>query len=279
MGKAQKRARKKDFRDQRQAEWAAQERRRRIAMFGVLAVAVLGLIGFALGSGFVGGDEDEGDDQPAAAQPSPSDSPSAAPGFVATGPPACGGEEPPAADPQQYSAPPKNQIEVGVDYRAVVHTSCGDIEMDLLEEKAPRSVSNFIFLATEGFYDGLIWHRVEPDVIQTGDPNGLNGQDPDGPGYAIADEFPEKASEYVYGVVGMANAGPGSTGSQWFIVTHKPGPAGYQPLYSIFGKVDKGSYETLEKIRKLPTQGGADPATAVMTLEPVYIESIEIVEG
>lgn len=255
MGKAQKRARKKEFRDQRVAEYTARARRQRMGMFIAVTVALLGLIAVALGSGLVGGDE------PTAAV-------------------ACGGEDPPEADPQQYDAPPQDQLEPGVDYRAVVHTSCGDIEMDLLEEKSPATVGNFVFLASEGFYDGLRWHRVERNtVIQTGDPNGIANEEPNGPGYAIEDELPKRSSEYVYGVVGMANAGPGTAGSQWFIVTHKDGPAGYQPLYAIFATVDEASYETLEAIDKLPTTGGNDPATAVMPQKPIYIESIEIVES
>lgn len=267
MGKAQKRARKKEFRDQRVAEYTARARRQRMAMFIAVTVALVGLIAVALGSGLGAGDEDE---VPPAGQASPQPA-----GAVA-----CGGDEPPEADPQQYDAAPEDQLEPGVDYRAVVHTSCGDLEMDLLEEKSPATVGNFVFLANEGYYDGLLWHRVERNtVIQTGDPNGIAGEQPDGPGYAIEDELPKRSSEYVYGVVGMANAGPGTAGSQWFIVTHKDGPAGYQPLYAIFATVDEASYETLEAIDKLPTTGGNDPAAAVMPQNPVYIESIEILES
>ena len=78
-------------------------------------------------------------------------------------------------------------------------------------------------------------------MIQSGDPNGQNGVPPDGPGYTIPDEPPEKSKEYVYGVVGMANSGqPNTGGSQFFIVTRKNGPAGYQPFYAIFGEVVEG---------------------------------------
>jgi peptidylprolyl isomerase len=280
-GKAQKRARKKEFRDQRVAEWQAAARRRRMALFSVVVVALLALVAVALGSGLLSDDEPTGpgEDVPAAGQPEPSDQPEPAdqpePGAVA-----CDGEQPPAAQPKQYPKAPPNQLKKGVDYRAIVHTSCGDIQMDLLEKETPATVSNFIFLAQEGYYDGLIWHRVERSaVIQTGDPNGINGQEPDGPGYAIKDELPKAASEYVYGVVGMANAGPDTAGSQWFIVTHPEGPAGYQPLYAIFAKVDEGSYATLDEIEKVPTKGGDDPVVAVQPANPIYIETIEIVEA
>jgi cyclophilin family peptidyl-prolyl cis-trans isomerase len=112
-----------------------------------------------------------------------------------------------------------------------------------------------------------------------GDPDGVNGQEPDGPGYTIPDEFPAKAKEYVYGVVGLANAGPGTGGSQVFIVVHDPEggePAGYQPLYSIFGEVSEDSYPVLEEISRVETYGQNDPAQATVPIETIYINSIEI---
>ena len=277
-----KRARKKQHRDEMRAQQQAELRRRRnirlIVLVGLLAALVGGAIAF--------GGEDEPPADQAAEQPE--EQPEAA----------CGAEAPPEADPQQYEEPPGNVTEEGVDYSATIHTSCGDIVIDLLEDKAPESVNNFVFLAQEGYYDGLIWHRVESDsVIQTGDPNGQNGVPPDGPGYTIPDELPEKSKEYVYGVVGMANAGPDSGGSQFFIVTRKSGPAGFQPFYSIFGEVVEGDTEateeeigckspgepripTLDAIGCQPTnQGASDPAEAVKPIVPIYIESIEIHEA
>lgn len=209
---------------------------------------------------------------------------------------ACGAEPPPEADPQTYDAP-EDVTEEGIDYGAVIDTSCGTIEIDLLESKAPENVNAFVFLAQEGFFDGLTFHRVEQNsVLQSGDPNGQNGEPPDGPGFTVPDELPKKANEYVYGVVGMANSGqPNSGGSQFFIVIHKNRPAGYQPFYSIFGEVTGGSFdgseedigcnasdegiETLEIIGCQPTQGGNDPVEAVKPVVPVYIESIEITEA
>jgi cyclophilin family peptidyl-prolyl cis-trans isomerase len=193
---------------------------------------------------------------------------------------ACGAERPPEATPQQYSAPPDFTLDESADYRAVVHTSCGDIAMDLLEDKAPITVNNFVFLAREGYFDGLIWHRVEPNsVLQTGDPNGQNGTEPDGPGYVIEEELPKSKEAYVKGVVGMANAGPGTTGSQWFIVVHDEEEAGFPPDYSIFGIVDEESYATLEAIERVPTKGGNIAVEAVKPITPIYIESIDILES
>lgn len=211
---------------------------------------------------------------------------------------ACDAEAPEAADPQQYEeAPAPLDPASASDLHAVITTSCGEIEIDLLEQEAPASVANFVFLAGEGFYDGLLWHRVERNsVLQTGDPNGQNGEEPDGPGYVIPDEFPERDNEYIYGVVGFANAGPGTTGSQFFIVVHDPEkscdakgrpqgqqgthhcPAGFQPLYNIFGTVSEASYETLERIAAQETQGGNNPVEAVKPVENIYIESIQILE-
>lgn len=296
----EKRARKKDARDAALAARAAELRRRRNARLGGLALILALIIGLAL---FTRDDEGTPDRaQPGAEEEAPEeDDPEADEGTIA-----CDGPEPPEANPQQYDSAPDLQLEDGVDYGAIVETSCGTIEMDLLEDKAPVSVANFVFLASEGYYDGLIWHRVEQNaVIQTGDPDGQNGVPPDDPGYSIEDEFPEQSTDYTYGIVGMANRGPGTTGSQWFIVVHDPPPgtcdaagkplegdpeeldederhpcpAGYQPLYSIFAEVAPDSYETLETIAALETRGGNDPTESVKPVDTVYINSIEIVEG
>jgi cyclophilin family peptidyl-prolyl cis-trans isomerase len=159
-----------------------------------------------------------------------------------------------------------------VDYRAIIETSCGTIEMDLFEDEAPVTVNNFVFLAREGFYDGLTFHRIEPTfVIQGGDPQGTGAG---GPGYEFEDELWAKPKHYVYGTVSMANAGPNTNGSQFFVIVHEPKEqkAGLAPAYSMFGEVDEGSYPTLDKIKKVETNGST-PVSAV------YIESVEIVEA
>ena len=193
---------------------------------------------------------------------------------------ACDAEVPAAAEPQQFPSPDP-VLQEGVDYAAVIHTSCGDITMDLLEEDAPITVNNFAFLAQQGFYDGLQWFRVELNsVIEAGDPNNVLFDPPDGPGYTIDEELPDQPKEYVFGAVAMANEGtPGSTGSNFFIVIHENRPAGYQPAYSIFGRVAEESYEVLTEIGRQPTRGGNEPIEAVRPVTPIYIESIEIVES
>jgi cyclophilin family peptidyl-prolyl cis-trans isomerase len=194
---------------------------------------------------------------------------------------ACGAQPPPPHAPGHWQHPPALKLQPGTDYRAVIHTSCGDIKIDLLEKTAPQTVANFVFLAKHGFYDGRRWFRVENNsVIQTGDPNDRNGVPPDGPGYAIPDELPNKARVYVYGVVAMANAGqPDSGGSQFFIVIHHNEPAGYDPRYSIFGKVDPSSDGVLDKIGAQKTFGGSDPIKSVTPITPVFINSVEILTG
>lgn len=193
----------------------------------------------------------------------------------------CPEVEAPDPSPPTFDAPPEVGLRDGVDYSAVITTSCGDIEIDLLEEAAPQTVANFLFLAENGFYDRLRWHRIERDfVIQTGDPDGVLGTDRDGPGYTIPDELPGEGTKYFYGDVAMANNGPDTGGSQFFIVVHdqesKKDDAGIQPEYSIFGRVLESSYEILDKIARMPVRGGDDINTAVSPTKPVVIESIEI---
>jgi cyclophilin family peptidyl-prolyl cis-trans isomerase len=268
-----KRARKKQFRDEAAAVREAELRKRRLVRFGVLGLVVLGVITWALLSGK---DTDQASDNQNAAETietnAPTEEPSAAPEGVA-----CDGEEPPASDPKQYDKP-EQVMEPGVDYAAVLHTSCGDIEIDLLEEKAPDTVNSFIFLSKEGFYDGLTFHRIVSGfVIQGGDPEGT-GQG--GPGYVVKDEFPKEGNEYIFGTVAMANAGPNTTGSQFFIVVHEGAkgqtdePVGLDPLYSLFGEATEDSYEVIKEIAKVETGGPTGESPVV----PVYINSIEIIE-
>jgi cyclophilin family peptidyl-prolyl cis-trans isomerase len=199
--------------------------------------------------------------------------------------PPCPRIDAPASDPQQYDGEkPYPDLESGVDYSAVITTSCGDIEMDLAEEQAPATVASFVFLSKEGYFDGLTWHRVVGGfVIQTGDPNGRNGEPPDGPGYTIPDELEGiKDKDYRYGTVAMANSGPNTSGSQFFVVVHdreNSEPAGLDAAYTIFGQVEEGSFDVIDEVSRQPVEGGDDPVTAEQPRVPVYIESIEIIEN
>ena len=284
--RSDKRARKKQHRDQVvQQQWAAYRRRRFVRWTaGGLVVLLIAVAVFAS----AGGSDDEGDNENDAATqqegegagatespvPPSEETPEALPTEVA-----CGAEAPAPAAPKEYDAPPENILEEGVDYGAVFQTSCGEITVDLAESEAPQTVNNFVFLAKEGYFNGLIFHRIAPQfVIQAGDPNGLNGTPPDGPGYSIPDELPAKSNQYQFGVLAMANSGPETGGSQFFFVVSEQA-AGLQPDYAIFGQAAKDSGETLLEISQQKTFGGADPARAEMPTKSVYIESIEITEN
>lgn len=279
----EKRARQKDFKNQKRAEaYAAYRRRRAIRIGGVLLFIVV--LAVAIGTSLGGDEKPSGGNNPGTSStPTPTATPTAA---DTSGEVACGGTRPDPAAPQQYDKA-KDVLKGGVDYTAVISTSCGDIKLDLLEDDAPETVNSFVFLAQEGYFDGLLWHRVERNfVIQTGDPNGLNGVPPDDPGYAIQDELPGKSSVYKLGTVAMANSGPGTGGSQWFIITHdvakedgKPKPAGLPKDYAIFGQVDAASFDVLLLLNNLETQGGSDPTLASMPINPAFINSIEIIEN
>ena len=128
------------------------------------------------------------------------------------------------------------QIDTDTTYRATLTTSKGDIVLDLYAEHAPKTVNNFVVLSKDGFYDGLTFHRVIPNfMIQGGDPNGTGTG---GPGYKFEDETKDNPLRHETGVISMANAGPNTNGSQFFI-THAPQPH-LDGRHTVFGKVTQG---------------------------------------
>lgn len=164
------------------------------------------------------------------------------------------------------SAPPMC-LTPGADYSAVITTDAGQVTVDLLEDKAPETVNNFVFLARNHFYDGVSFHRVIPGfMVQGGDPQGTGSG---GPGYRFADELPS-AGEYEVGSMAMANAGPDTNGSQFFIVTGDAGVS-LPPSYSLFGTVTEGM-ETVTAIEDDGSSQGTPSTTHV-------IESVEIIEN
>ena len=139
---------------------------------------------------------------------------------------------------KSYSEPPKMTIDVNKKYTATVDTDKGTIVVDLYPKEAPKTVNNFVFLAKEGFYDGTIFHRVIPTfMVQCGDPTGTGMG---GPGYKFEDETDKEKNPHVFqeGTLAMANAGPNTNGSQFFI-TEQPTPH-LQGHHTIFGQVTKG---------------------------------------
>ncbi len=145
---------------------------------------------------------------------------------------------------KQWREPPAMRIDPSTTYRVSMETNRGDIELDLYPEHAPKTVNNFVFLAQEGFYDGVAFHRVIPDfVIQGGDPTGTGSG---GPGYRFEDETRGNPLKHETGVISMANAGPNTNGSQFFI-THSPQPH-LDGMHTVFGKVVEGQ-DVVDAIR------------------------------
>jgi cyclophilin family peptidyl-prolyl cis-trans isomerase len=137
---------------------------------------------------------------------------------------------------KQWNTPPVMGIDPKKKYQAAIETEKGTLVIELFAEKTPVTVNNFVFLAREGFYDGTIFHRVIADFMaQGGDPTG-SGRG--GPGYRFQDEFHPSLKHDKPGILSMANAGPGTNGSQFFI-THIPTPW-LDSKHSVFGQVIEG---------------------------------------
>jgi len=167
---------------------------------------------------------------------------------------------------KMYTTQPQMAIDTMKKYNATLKTSAGVIEIELDAKSVPQTVNNFVFLAKEKFYDGVIFHRTIKDfMIQGGDPTGTGMG---GPGYKFADE--PFTGEYTRGTVAMANAGPNTNGSQFFIM-HKDVPL--PKNYVIFGKVVSG-LDVVDRIAEAPTKKegeGSSPVTPV-TIETLTIE-------
>ena len=155
-----------------------------------------------------------------------------------------------AQERKQYKSPPEMKIDPNKKYTATIDTSKGKIVLDLFPKEAPKTVNNFVFLAREGFYDGVTFHRVIKDfMIQGGDPTATGSG---GPGYQFEDEVDPKKNPHKHdkpGVLSMANAGPGTAtnGSQFFI-THRPTPH-LDGKHTVFGQVREGQdvVDTIEQ--------------------------------
>ncbi len=139
-----------------------------------------------------------------------------------------------------------------------IETTLGDIEVELFSADAPKTVENFVTLAKKGFYDGIIFHRVIPDfMIQTGDPTGTGTG---GPGYKFNDEFSPKLRHDKAGTLSMANSGPNTNGSQFFITdTATPW---LDKKHSVFGQVTKGM-DIVHKIANAPRDSSDKPKTTI----------------
>ncbi len=146
---------------------------------------------------------------------------------------------------KQWNKPPDMQIDPNKTYRVVMLTNRGVMELELYPEHAPKTVNNFVFLIREGYYDGVTFHRVIDDfVIQGGDPTGTGRG---GPGYKFEDELAGNPLKHERGVISMANAGPHTNGSQFFI-THSPQPH-LDGKHTVFGKVVQG-LDVIDAVRQ-----------------------------
>jgi peptidyl-prolyl cis-trans isomerase B (cyclophilin B) len=146
---------------------------------------------------------------------------------------------------KKWATPPAMQVDPKKNYQVTMETSKGVIEIQLFPQYAPKTVNNFVFLIREGFYDGVVFHRVISNfVIQGGDPTGTGTG---GPGYRFEDEFKGNPLRHGTGFLSMANAGPGTNGSQFFI-THSPQPH-LDNKHTVFGQVTKGM-EVVNAIRQ-----------------------------
>lgn len=166
---------------------------------------------------------------------------------------------------QKFDSPPEMGIDPSKRYTATMSTSMGDMVIALDAARSPQTVNSFVFLALHHYYDGVIFHRIiKGFVCQGGDPDGTGRG---GPGYNFADELP-KPGQYQIGSLAMANAGPNTNGSQFFLISGSQGVR-LPPSYALFGQVVKG-LEVVEAMQNVETGSGDRPKV------PVIINSVTI---
>lgn len=163
---------------------------------------------------------------------------------------------------KRWDRAPEMALDPKMDYYAILHTARGPIKVKLYSDEAPITVNNFVFLARQGYYDGTTFHRVIKNfMVQGGDPTGTGTG---GPGYRIKDEFHPKLRHNEAGILSMANAGPNTGGSQFFI-THGPTPH-LDQHHAVFGKVVEG-LDNLMAIRERDPQRDRQPGDAIERVE------------
>ena len=182
--------------------------------------------------------------------------------------PACPAADGSSPKTQKFDGPPPMCIDPANTYTATMVTSMGELKIALDPIGAPKTVNNFVFLARYHYFDDISFHRViQGFMCQGGDPEGTGRG---GPGYRFEDELP-KRGRYEVGSVAMANAGPNTNGSQFFLISG-PSGVGLPPSYSLFGKIVKG-LEVLDAMEKVPTGASDRPVT------PLTINSVTIAES
>ncbi len=255
VSKQSKRERQRENREARRAYEEQLHRRQRIARWaGIGAILLIPIIAIGVVVALSGGDD--------ASEASPARKVG------------CRDVDEPKPKAYDIATAPPLTIDTTATYTATVDTSCGSFTIQLDAATAPQTVNSFVFLANDGFYDGLSFQRVAKDfVIQGGDPLGDGSG---GPGYTLPDEPPPNG--YQLGSVAMASSGPDTSGSQFFIVTSEDGAVrlgGPPYAYSILGQVTEG-IETVDKINRLGSRS-QDPASQAPKA-PVIIDTITITE-
>ena len=242
--------------------------RRRITRIALLLGAVVGVV---LLFNLSGGDESETSTSDSVVPTESTVAPAAGPFTYGEGD--CAPTDGSGSQVQEFASAPKLCIDLMKTYTAVVSTSKGEFTIVLDAAKAPGTVNNFINLARSKYFDGTVCHRVIPSfVVQCGDPTATGTG---GPGYSIADELPA-AGEYKLGSLAMANSGPNTNGSQFFIISGEQGVT-LAPNYTLFGQVTKGLDSTISALDKA---GNDDPAAnGVPPKEEVRITKVTISEN
>ncbi|MFB7908518.1 peptidylprolyl isomerase [Kitasatospora sp. NPDC056076] len=260
---------------QRRAEAASARRRRNTILGASLAVVVLAGGGGLFAGGAFSSDKDKGTSAAATPQaaPSQSDPAQADPAATPTRKPVEGCAAPAAGSPngKQFKAEPAMSIDKGASYTMSLDSNCGKVTVTLDAAKAPHTVNSFNFLAGEQYFDHTKCHRLTTDgifVLQCGDPTAKGSG---GPGYQFADENLTGAT-YPAGTVAMANAGPGTNGSQFFLVykdTQLP------PNYTPFGKITGG----LDVVQKIAAAGTLEGAGDGHPMADVTLNSVTVSKG
>jgi cyclophilin family peptidyl-prolyl cis-trans isomerase len=265
-----KRERQRANKAVKQQQAARAETRQKGTRLGLIIVgAIVGVVGIAfIANAFVGGD----DDASGTTLPGVTDDAGTAAGdgevFEPTGefvPEGCPSPDGTAAKQESFESAPPMCLDPEKEYSALVTTNKGELEIQLDQSKAPLTVNSFVFLARNQYFDDTTCHRIIPGfVVQCGDPTGTGTGDP---GYKFADELPA-AGEYRIGSIAMANSGPDTNGSQFFIITGDNGAA-LPPSYTLFGAVTTGFDDTVVEMEAAGTASGTPS-------EPVEIQSVVI---
>jgi cyclophilin family peptidyl-prolyl cis-trans isomerase len=276
----EKRERQKANKAKREQELARQAARSRSTRIGLLvagAIVAVFVLVFVAGRFIDDGDETEDtlvtEQEPA--EPTPTDAPAVdttpveeeAVTEASVGcPPVEGADE----QIQEFDGPPPMCLDPEVTYSAKITTTAGEVTAELDQEQAPNTVNNFVFLARYNYFDDTVCHRViNGFVTQCGDPT-ATGQG--GPGYQFADELPEEGA-YQIGSLAMANSGPDTNGSQFFIISGERGAA-LPPLYSLFGQIGD---DDLDVVAEMDDRGSLDESG--VATEEVRIVDVEIIES